>query len=269
MRRIKKNRVVTFLAVIGLLVFLYFIGVLKPAENFISRMLNPVLSDFYSLGSDIRFAYNKQTTKVDLFSEVEGLRKEVNRLTEENANLKTLEQENEILREHLDFYNNKEYNYVLANVISRGEIGDLEGQIEKIVIDRGGNSGVISGAAVVSSEGIVVGKVSVVKENISEVLLSNNSKCKFAATILNEDKTSGITEGKLGLTIEMNFIPQDREVKDNDIIITSGLEQLIPRGLVIGKIVGVQQDSNELWQIATIEPMVSPESLIIVSVLLP
>ena len=157
----------------------------------------------------------------------------------------------------------------MSNVIARGDQSDLTSIPQTIMIDKGKHDGLYPGLAVVSSEGIIVGKIVEVKDEISEVFLSNNSECKLAATLLNESKTSGITEGDLGLTIKMNFIPQDIDIKIGDIVVTSGLEQPIPRGLVIGSVLGVDKENNELWQTATIEPLLDAGALTIVSVILP
>ena len=108
-----------------------------------------------------------------------------------------------------------------------------------------------------------------VKESISLVYLTNNSKCKLAATVLEQEGTGGVTEGDLGLTIKMGFIPQSKNIQKDNIVITSGLEYLIPRGLAVGRIIEVTKDNNELWQNAVIESMADNENLVIVSVLLP
>jgi cell shape-determining protein MreC len=85
----------------------------------------------------------------------------------------------------------------------------------------------------------------------------------------NDQKTSGVVEGDLGLTIKMDFIPQAEKIKVDDIVVTSGLEKNIPRGLVIGKIIQVNSDSNEIWQKATVESLMNLEDLTIVSILPP
>ena len=269
MRRTNKKKLILYLAVIGLLVFLYAFNLLGPLNRVIYGILNPIFSGFQSVSSNIRSTYNEQTEKKDLNEYVKELEGEVNQLTEENARLKILENENGILREHLGFLVKNEYNYVMSNVISRGDAVESSGREETIIIDKGSKDGVYPGLAIVSGQGMIIGKVAEAKENISQVNLTNSSKCKLAATILNEDKTSGVTEGELGLTIKMEFIPQEEEVNIGDIIVTSGLEQAIPRGLVIGKVTQVEKENNEIWQFATLEPLVQAEDLVIVSVLIP
>ncbi|MFH0891485.1 MAG: rod shape-determining protein MreC [Candidatus Falkowbacteria bacterium] len=269
MLRIDKKRIIKYGAVIGLLVFLYTIGLFGPVEGFVAGSLDPLTEKLYSLSHGLRTAYNKQTNKQDLAAEIGLLRERMNELTAENTRFKIIEEENKNLREHLGFLTQNEYRYVMANVISRGDIADMSGRTETIIIDKGLKDGIYSGLGVVSSEGIIVGRVVDAKDNISQVYLTNNGKCKLAAAVLSSAKTSGVVEGELGLTIKMNFIPQNEEIKTEDIIITSGLEEMIPRGLVIGRVLEVIKESNEVWQTAVIEPMADPEDLIIVSVLLP
>ena len=269
MQKSRKKRILIYLAVIGLLVFLYIFNLLGPVNRVVYNILNPIFTGFQSVGSSFRTAYNKQTDKKDLNEYAKELEKQVKGLTEENAKLKILENENGILREHLGFLEKNNFNYIMSNVISRGEAIETSSREENIIIDKGSKNGVSPGLAIVNGQGTIIGKVAEVKENISQVHLTNNSKCKLAATILNQEKTSGIAEGELGLTIKMKFIPQESEVAVGDIIVTSGLEQAIPRGLVIGKVTQVEKENNDIWQFATIESLVDAQDLVIVSVLIP
>jgi rod shape-determining protein MreC len=269
MLKLDKRRISKYIAVIGLLVFLYFTGILKPINNIINKFLNPINSRLYSLSAYIRSTFDDQTDKSNLINTISQLEDQIVKLTEENANYRTVEAENNILRESLGFLKKNNYKYLVCNVISREDVLDFSGRTVTITIDKGSRDGIFPGLGVVSSKGVIVGKVVEVKDDISEVYLTNNTKCKLAATVINQENTNGITEGELGLTIKMKFIPQDKEVKTGDLAITSGLEQGIPRGLVIGRVIKVEKESNELWQNAIIEPLVNPDEIIIVSVLLP
>jgi len=266
---VRYKKIFIFIAVTGLLVFLYVLGVLSPVENFVVKVLNPVLKDAHILGINFQDKISDQVTKKNLLEENEKLRNENIKNIADAADFKLLVEENEILRNSLGFLSRNEHEFVMANVLSRGEIGDIYGQPEAIVIDKGKEDGLFEGLAVVDSRGSVVGKVAAVKNNSSFVYLTNNNKCKFAATILNDERTSGITEGELGLTIKMDYIPQNRIIKKEDTVITSGLEENIKRGLVIGRIREINKENNELWQEAEIESLVDLDNLIIVSVILP
>lgn len=257
------------MAVVGLLIFLYTVGLLRPVESVITKLLNPITERVFSVSSDIRSKYNEQTDRRDLGQVINELEDEVLRLTEENAKFVMIEEENKLLRDKLRFFSDNAYNYVMANVISRGDLADVAGRTETIIIDKGSNDGMYEGLAVVASQGTIVGKITEVKEELSKVELTNNEKCKIAATILNKEKTTGITQGELGLTIRMDFIPQSEVINIDDIVVTSGLEQAIPRGLVIGKVTEVNRENNELWQNARLGTLIDPSDLVIVSVLIP
>jgi rod shape-determining protein MreC len=269
MGKSNKRGIILAAAVIGLLIFLHFLKITRPLELVVSRALNPVLGGFYAAGTSLRLAYGRPAVESELIENAEELSGRVNELIEENARLKIVDEENRILREHLNFLTAGKHNYLMSNVIARGDPADLTETVESVTIDKGSRDGLYPGLAVVSGEGVIVGKIAETKEAAAKVHLTNSGRCKLAAVLLDADKTAGIAEGDLGLTIRMNFIPQDIEVKTGDIVVTSGLEQAIPRGLVIGSVISVNKESNDLWQFAVLEPLLNPENLSIVAVLLP
>ena len=59
------------------------------------------------------------------------------------------------------------------------------------------------------------------------------------------------------------------QIKEGDIVISSGLGDNIPRGLVIGRVAQVNNQSNEIWQDVSIEPIASLYNLTVVAVVLP
>jgi rod shape-determining protein MreC len=71
------------------------------------------------------------------------------------------------------------------------------------------------------------------------------------------------------MTIKMNYIPQLEKISPGDMVISSGLERSIPRGLLIGKVTQVHNTSNGVWQTATIEPISNLDKLTIVSIIIP
>ncbi|MFA4833354.1 MAG: rod shape-determining protein MreC [Patescibacteria group bacterium] len=271
-----KNNIFIFTAVIGLLIFLHFIKVLSPLENIMARAISPIAGRLYSASSSLRVALSERTDKEELLATTKDLQAEINQVKAENARLKSIEEENKKLRQYLKFSTKNEFNYILTNVISRGILGDPVSGGQSLIVDKGVADGLAPGLAVVNSEGIVAGKIAEVKENTAKIYLATDSNCKLAAAVQGSEgqpgsanKTVGIAEGELGLTIRMNFIPQAEEIKVGDTAVTSGLEENIPAGLVIGRIVEVDKTSNEVWQRATIEPLINLDELTIVSVLRP
>jgi rod shape-determining protein MreC len=54
----------------------------------------------------------------------------------------------------------------------------------------------------------------------------------------------------------MRYVPQEEDVATGDIVLTSGLGGLMPKGLVIGQVTEVQQREYETFQTATVRPAV-------------
>ncbi|NTW22002.1 rod shape-determining protein MreC [Candidatus Falkowbacteria bacterium] len=265
MKKVNWKRVGYFGAVIGLLIFLHYLKVLAPLESRLHSALNPVLGRFYAAGAKVRLLYNSQTDRRDLASAAEELTHRVNRLTEENARLKALENENETLREFLKFKNNNGRKTVLAAIIGKS---DLDQANQTVMLDRGSKDGLALGLAVLNEDGHIFGKVIDTTENSAQVCLVTSSQCQFAVAIQNKSRTIGIAKGDLGLTVKMELIPQSEVIKNGNVVVTSGLERNIPGGIVVGSVSQVIKENNELWQDARIEPMIGIDDTMIVSVLL-
>ena len=264
--KIFKKSVVLPVIVILFLILLHYIGILTPVESFIARGMHPVTSRFYSWGMNIKSVFDDHSTKEELKIEVKELREEVNELKAEKAQLRYIEKENEQLRKYLKFFQEKDIKKKMARVISRGEFLNSEENTERIMVNKGSKDGIKEKGAVINDQGIVVGKVAQVKPSTAEITLTTNKECELAATIQNKSRTMGITQGELGLTIKMRFIPQTEEISSGDKVVTSGLEKNIPGGLLIGEVKKVNSSSNEVWQTAIIEPLAEMNELTIVSV---
>lgn len=251
----------------GLLVFFHFLGITGPIEDLTVKALDPFLSKVYRAGTSVQSGLGGGADPGELLEENKDLKQKLAAAIKDEARLAILEEENAILRQSLGFLARNGYEYVMSEVISRGEVSDSGRLAETIIINKGKEDGIKKGQAVAGKEGAYIGKVMEVKSGISLVYLNNNGSCRTAAAILNEDGTQGIVEGELGLTVKMNFIPQSEKIKEGDIVITSGLEELIPRGLVIGRIKKIYQENNDLWQWAEIDSVIEPDNLLFVSVI--
>lgn len=269
MKRIKRNNpIVIFLVVFGLLVFLHGIGVSRPVENFILNIFKPLNSRFYSWGNSFNRSYHDRATQASLEAQIDALTKEVAILTVANSQEKELIDENAKLRSQLNFLAANNFKAVAAEVVSRESLTEGTGEGQDLIINKGTKDGLSIGQGVVNEEGLIVGKIIEAKETSAKVCLTTSQECKLAASIQNSTKTQGITDGDLGLTIKMNYIPQMEKVSAGDTVVTSGLGDKIPRGLVIGKIIEVRNESNEVWQDATIEPLVNLNNLTVVTVII-
>lgn len=255
------------IAIAGLLIFLHFIGILNPLENVLFEFFTPVSKRAYSLGANLSNYLNPDPGKKSLMAENEKLKERIDVLTRENAELKLFKQESEVLKEELDFLkeNFSENQFVTAQTISKSP--DLT--FNAIIINKGREEGLKEGLPVIYKGGYLVGKIIKTTDKTATVLLINDNRSKVASTILNEDKTMGLVEGEYGLSIKMQLIPQDELVSKNDLVITSGLEDKVPKGLIVGQVEKIIHKQGELFQTAVLSTLIDLPKLDIVTVILP
>jgi len=266
MKKLKKyNPFIKFLVAVVLLIFLHGIGLLSPLENFLLFLTKPLNAHLYSWSASLNNSYNVSQDPEVLQAKIQELNKRISTLTVANSQYLEMDAENKKLRDALNFLSTNNFKAVTARIIAKQvQVNDNS----DLVIDRGSRDGLTPGLGVVNEEGIIVGKIVNVKDTSATVCLTISSDCQLAAMIQNGTKTQGVTAGDLGLTIKMNYIPQLEKIAIGDMIVTSGLSDNIPRGLLIGKIAQVYNASNEVWQTATIEPLLNLDNLTIVSVII-
>lgn len=254
--------ILTIFSIFLVVLILHYSGILSPAENLAMKVLSPVGSGFYHFSQKIQSLWKSEASSADY----EKLLEERNKLIAENAELRILERENEELRDALNFKKEKPYDSLAANVIGRDPTFS-----NYFILNKGLKDGVKNNLPVISPEGMLVGKILKTEENFSVMLIPTDTNFQTAAAILGKTKnsTSGLAHGEKGLGVKMEFIPQDEEVSVGDVVVTSGLELNMPRGLVIGRIAEVKKESRDIFSEATISPLVVYENLDTVMVLLP
>ena len=118
---------------------------------------------------------------------------------------------------------------------------------------------------VVTERGLV-GRVHKVGPVSSTVLLITDPSSGVPA-LLQRNRLVGVVNGRAGSEPVMDYIPQDADVSEGDLVITSGLGGGFPKNLVIGQIVAVHQRDYEMFQQATIRPTVDFDHLEFVQVI--
>ena len=103
--------------------------------------------------------------------------------------------------------------------------------------------------------------------NSSTVARISNSEVLTAVGLINEHQTIGIAKGLQNGLLEISYIPLDEQVNINDIVITSGLEEGVPSGLIVGLINAIDIDETGLFQKAIVEPIIDARLLTEVFVL--
>lgn len=258
---VSKSALVIFIVFLVVLI-LHYSRVILPMENVAMKVLTPIGAGFYNFSQKIQVIWKPKLSSENY----EELQSEINRLTAKNVELKMLEEENQRLREILNFPKDDQYNLLVAKIIGRDP-----SLSNHFILDKGTRDGVGDNFSIISPEGMLVGKVLKAEENISVIIIPTDANFQTAAVILGKTQksTSGLVRGERGLGIKMEFIPQDESIEIDDIIATSGLERNMPRGLVIGKIAEVKKEARNIFGEAIISPFIDYEKLSVVLILLP
>lgn len=176
-----------------------------------------------------------------------------------------LREENELLRAELGFIQRAEVEYIAASVLAKS----ISHSVSRFVVDVGSDDGVQLGAAAVTGEGIYVGKITDVGKHSATVSALTDPTHSVAVSLLNESRTIGVATGSVGDLLQIDFIPTDEVIAQNDLVVTSGLEDLIPSGLIVGVVNTITELTGSPFQQAIVEPLSDMRRLSIVLILNP
>jgi rod shape-determining protein MreC len=266
------------LFVLGLLLLVFHeSGYLAPVELGLHYVLDPLqrLSSRVTVG--IGSVFQTVGEVRDLRAQVEELQAQVDALKVENVRLKEYEAEVRQLYAMLNFVSEYPISASLgAEVIGREACGtypcaDVVGgepnpYLRYVTINVGSLQGVDVEMPVVSGGAGLVGRVSQVGPRTSEVQLIIDSDSAVAA-LLQTSRVTGLVVGQPDGTLRMEYIPQEEEVVVGDIVLTSGLGGVLPKGLVIGQVTEVLKMDYALFQSAVVRPAIDLSKLELVLVI--
>lgn len=241
----------------------------RELQGGIGFAFRPLEAAFDSIGRDISSIVSAFVEMDQLRTKNEILEQENARLENENRQAKELQRENELLTGLLQLRNGFEYETVGAAVIGR-ESNEFR---RVVTLGVGGVEGVELGDIVVASGGAVAGRIVEVGSNYSRALLISDT----GSTVIGQLTTSAATGevvGQLGGSFVMGKIDSQVEVVLGEEVVTAGIELAggirspFPKGLVIGIVVDVERDANEVVQTAFLEPAIDLERLEYVLVIL-
>ena len=123
-------------------------------------------------------------------------------------------------------------------------------QSRTVYLDKGSNDGIAQGMPVISALG-VVGKVIQVLPRSSQVLLIND-QTSGVGTILEQSRLQGVLKGKASGEIVLDKVMSEEDVKVGERVLTSGGDQIFPKGLPVGTVGDVKR-GGEFLQV-TVKP---------------
>lgn len=222
----------------GVLIIILLLQVyLKDSFNFISYIFNKPIELVIAKTNEFK-SYSS------LYKDIQKNKEDIiasKRIMLENVNLKEQLKE---LTSILDIKtNNYEYEVINAAIISRS----TNNKINTLNINKGSKNGIKNGFAVITNS-CLIGKVLEVSNYSSKVELIN-SNMKISIKVIGKDIYYGVLGYKDGFYIE--GIEEENLVGSK--VLTSGLTEVFPSGILIGKIVNMRKDHFDLSTIYDVE----------------
>jgi rod shape-determining protein MreC len=131
---------------------------------------------------------------------------------------------------------------------------DVSAFFRSVLVDRGRSQGVRSGMPVISEEG-VVGLVTATSERAARTTLLLDRQTAIDGTV-QRSRTRGIVRGRGSDVVEFEFVSRGADVAVGDVVITSGLDGVYPKGLRVGTVSAVAEADAGLLRSATLVPAV-------------
>lgn len=180
--------------------------------------------------------------------ELDTLRQQNIEMRQRLVELEEARQENERLRELVGFIETWELEALGARVIGRPTTA-WEGVI---TIDRGKADGVERGMPVLAARG-VIGQVVETSERSSRVRLITDQRSGVSAMV-QSTRAEGVVRGSVEGELSLDFMSRDTAVTVGDVVLTSGMGGVYPKGLLIGEVADVQVNEADLFPQIRVRP---------------
>ena len=223
---------------------------LKWVESIGLKLLSPITRGITLATDNIR-NYLKSIAKFKMIEEEnKELKDKIEIAYQENAILKEKLIAYDRLKKLLELKESFSYEMIPSLVISR-EPGNW---FNSIIVDKGMADEVNKNMAVATHHGLV-GRIVSVDSHTAKILLILDQRSAVGGMI-QRSRDIGVVKGSESNYCYMEYLSHDADVKINDMVITSGLGSIFPKGIIIGKIVGIKKESHDLFQKVIIKPEV-------------
>ncbi len=222
-----------------------------PFEQFLINFFAPIQGGIMYAHNQATSLFNNYLANINASKDNKILLKKVSFLEEKIFVYREVARENERLKSLLQFEEGMAIKSILAQVVG----WDTSSDFKSLRINRGAKDGLKLQSTVVTSEG-VVGYVYRMTDHFSDVLTIMNPKNRIDG-IVERIRSHGIVEGFSGQKCIMKYVNQADPLILNDVVFTSGLGNIYPKGLKIGSISKIKRENYETMQYVEIAPAVN------------
>lgn len=238
-----------FLALSLILFFLFKLPIFKPLTSLTQNIFAPIQSLTHNVFGSINGVFSNSTVK--------KLQDENLNLSKKVVNQKKIEADNLALRDQFAVSYPKSTDLIIANVIGSPAFIPGISLPENLILNIGEKDGVKVGQAVVYKDNLV-GRITGISDNLSKVSLITNSEFSITAQTL-ESQSVGVAKGQGGGDIILDNVLLSQSLNKDDLVVTKGdINEKglgFPPSLIIGKIVSVNKNPSDLFQIAKVKSL--------------
>lgn len=258
---IRRNRVIL---TSGFLLFVALLMVSRGARagdrsDLLGRVAFEVMRPFQGAAAagieTVNEFWRRYVALMGMREENDRLRRRLEELERQAVRLTETEQTNRRLNELLGFRSQFDAPTYAAQIIGR----DALPWFGTVTIGKGEVDGVNKGMAVVSPFG-VVGRVIATSAHAARVLLITDHSSGVDA-LVQRTRARGIVEGSLDGHCVMKYVKREEDIDIGDRVVTSGLDGIFPKGVLVGEVIHVTRGQRGLLQAAEIRPAAPLDSI--------
>jgi rod shape-determining protein MreC len=218
------------------LIRIWAVGALTPFE----RGLVSIQSSAGNLWHNYFYLRGVRAENRQLKEQIEQMRLQQVRLSEDAAQARRLQT---LLSFKEQF---------VAKTVAAQVIGSSGSDLSRVIyIDKGEKAGIGRDMAVITADGIV-GKVLMAYPSVSQVLLISDQSSGVGA-ILEKTRLQGVLRGTANGEVALERVMSDEQVAPGETVMTSGGDQIFPKGLPVGMVTKVS-NGKDLFLNITIKP---------------
>jgi len=247
-----------FFLIIANILILSIIGQRHPTSGpggFTISLLAPFQEAIASSSRFIKGIWRHYFNLAQVSEENDRLEKQLDRADEMKNEWVEARLANDRLRRLMDMGKAFAQQVVYAEVIGR----DPTAWFKTVIINKGAKDNIAVGMPVVVPEGIV-GQIVDVSGRYAKVLLIVDQNSAVDAMV-QRTRARGLLKGEFEDQCRLEYVMRKEAVQMEDVIVTSGLDDVFPKGLRIGKIADISGAPNEMFYTIIVAPFVDFEKL--------
>jgi rod shape-determining protein MreC len=222
----------------------------SPVEQVLVELTAPIQKYTKKTADTVEGLWLRYFALINLREENDRLKKEVDSLRMENARYREIAAASRRLQDLLEFKETLSRPVREAQVIGR----DPSGWFESVIIDKGKNSGLKVNMPVVDARG-VVGRLVSVSANYAKVLLLIDQNSAVDC-LIQRSREKGIVKGLSSGLCKLDYVVRAGDVVAGDLVVTSGMDRVFPKGLPVGQVVEVEDTPWDFFKDIKVKPMV-------------